>query len=97
MRQCCGERGARHIRLRTSSMCPTRRWTCSADPQELLRAIAAKLKLDVKLLSLPCRRHPSEEKVYTKLRVVEGYLRSHVKIGAPERSAPYFGGGMSMR
>src|SRR3954454_11749274 len=70
---------------------------CAQIPRTVLNRIAAEFKLDAKVLGISLKEKPSDENRYTKLRVVDRYLRDNEDIGTPEWPGVYFQGTLLMR
>jgi hypothetical protein len=66
-------------------------------PKPLLTRIAAELKINLKLLSVSLSEKPSEENRYSKLSVVEHYIRRNIEIGTPQQPEAYFQATLPMR
>ena len=66
-------------------------------PVNKLKAIAAGLKIDLKLLSVSLERKSASDDAYAKLRTVEKYLEENDEIGTESEPRSYFRGTTLMK
>lgn len=66
-------------------------------PPRLRNRIAAELKLDLKVVSASVSPKDREENRFSKLALVERYVRKHVELGSVDEPRAYFAGSLRMR
>jgi hypothetical protein len=66
-------------------------------PQNLLSRFVAELKLDVKVLAVSLKKRETDETLYSKLTVVERYLREKEEIGSIAEPKTWFEGELPLR
>jgi hypothetical protein len=65
-------------------------------PAKLRRRYAADLKIDLKVVSTTLTSATSEETRYSKLELVESFLRKHSQLGSIDEPGSYFVGSLEM-
>jgi hypothetical protein len=65
-------------------------------PMKARERLVAEFKFDLKVVSVSLRQNPSEESRYSKLDVVERYIREEESVGTVDRPQTWFAGQLAM-
>jgi hypothetical protein len=66
-------------------------------PEKQRARIITELKLDLKAVAVSVKDSPTEETRYSKLKVVDQYLRDHEEVGSIDNPRAYFAGTAMMK
>jgi hypothetical protein len=65
-------------------------------PTRLAKRLSAELEVDFQIISLKPKSATQHDTRYSKLKVVERYLRCHENVGDVDRPGSYFGGSLAL-
>src|ERR671925_521852 len=65
-------------------------------PTKLRRRVASELKIDLKIVAATLTPTTPQDSRYSKLELVETFLRKHAAVGSVDEPDAYFGGRLEM-